>query len=69
MLLNRFLQLSMLLGFAAVANARVHGKSLTLTARDGVRISGLLYTAPHPKAVVLLFHQAGTATMRFLISP
>jgi len=33
---------------------------LTLKAADGVVIHGVYYKAPHPKALILLFHQAGS---------
>ncbi|HEY4144476.1 dienelactone hydrolase family protein [Pinirhizobacter sp.] len=33
---------------------------ITLKAADGVVIHGVYYKAPHPKALILLFHQAGS---------
>lgn len=33
---------------------------LVLKAADGVAIHGALYAAPNPKAIILLFHQAGS---------
>lgn len=36
------------------------GAAITLTAADGVVIHGALYRAANPKAVILLFHQAGS---------
>lgn len=33
---------------------------VTLQAADGVRVAGAYYRAPHPKALILLFHQAGS---------
>jgi dienelactone hydrolase len=33
-------------------------EALTLTASDGLAVHGLLYEAPHPRAMILLFHQA-----------
>ena len=33
---------------------------IRLTAADGTKIFGTLYAAPHPRAVILLFHQAGS---------
>lgn len=37
------------------------GAPVTLTAADGVTVYGRLYAAPDPKAVILLFHQAGSS--------
>jgi alpha-beta hydrolase superfamily lysophospholipase len=36
-------------------------RSIYLRAKDGVDISGLVYEAKQPKAVVLLYHQAGSS--------
>jgi dienelactone hydrolase len=38
----------------------VTSRAVTLTAKDGVKIFGIYYTAPKPKALILLFHQAGS---------
>ncbi len=38
----------------------VSASPIKLKAADGVAIYGTLYTAPTPKAVILLFHQAGS---------
>ncbi len=48
--------------FAAgtAASANVAPEALTLKAADGVSVFGALYRAEHPKAVLLLFHQAGS---------
>ena len=51
--------------FAASAAAEAAGEALTLRARDGVSISGLAYTADHPKAIVLLFHQAESSKAEY----
>lgn len=46
---------------AAVAPAPVQkGQPVTLTAADGVTVYGTAYSAADPKAVILLFHQAGS---------
>ena len=50
---------------AASAAADATGQAVTLRARDGVSISGLAYTAEHPKAIVLLFHQAGSSKAEY----
>ena len=44
--------------FSTAAVGVVASQVVMLRARDGVSISGLAYTAEHPKAIVLLFHQA-----------
>ncbi len=36
-------------------------RALTLTAKDGVTVYARLYSAESPKAVILLFHQAGSS--------
>ena len=36
-----------------------------LHAQDGVLISGLVYEAAHPKAIILLFHQAGSSKAEY----
>lgn len=40
-------------------------EAVTLQARDGVSISGLVYTADHPKAIVLLFHQTESSKAEY----
>jgi alpha-beta hydrolase superfamily lysophospholipase len=35
---------------------------VTLTAADGVKVYGTWYRAEHPKALILLFHQAGSSS-------
>ena len=37
------------------------GKPVLLTASDGVKVYGSLYAAAKPKALILLFHQAGSS--------
>ena len=51
--------------FSSVATAETAGQAVTLRARDGVSISGLAYAADHPKAIVLLFHQAGSSKAEY----
>lgn len=43
------------------ASAAAASKPVQLTAADGVTVFGLSYSAPHPKALILLFHQAGSS--------
>jgi alpha-beta hydrolase superfamily lysophospholipase len=45
---------------AAATTDNAATQPITLTAADGTRIFGTLYAAPHPKAIILLFHQAGS---------
>jgi dienelactone hydrolase len=40
---------------------RVMATPITLTAQDGVMVFGSYYKANHPKALILLFHQAGSS--------
>lgn len=51
--------------FATSATAEAASEAVTLRARDGVSISGLAYTAEHPKAIVLLFHQADSSKAEY----
>lgn len=36
-------------------------REVTLTARDGIKVFGDFYAAPRPKALIVLFHQAGSS--------
>jgi|SRR5579871_4624805 len=40
-------------------------QAVMLRARDGVSISGMAYTADHPKAIILLFHQADSSKAEY----
>jgi alpha-beta hydrolase superfamily lysophospholipase len=51
--------------FSTSATAEAAGQAVTLRARDGVSISGLAYTADHPRAIVLLFHQAESSKAEY----
>jgi len=58
------------LTFSTAASAQdkaQQGKAepVTLQARDGVSVSALLYEATQPKAVILLFHQAGSSKAEY----
>ncbi len=53
------------LAFAAPACAQSNPRPVTLQARDGVRVSGLVHEAARPKAVILLFHQAGSSKAEY----
>lgn len=39
--------------------------ALTLTAADGTKVFARLYAAPRPKALILLFHQAGSSKAEY----
>jgi len=39
----------------------IAGQPVTLTASDGVKVFGAFEQAEHPKALILLFHQAGSS--------
>ncbi len=51
--------------FSTAATGEVASQAVMLRARDGVSISGLAYTADHPKAIVLLFHQAESSKAEY----
>jgi len=51
--------------FSTSATGEAASQVVTLRARDGVSISGLAYTADHPKAIVLLFHQAESSKAEY----
>jgi alpha-beta hydrolase superfamily lysophospholipase len=51
--------------FSISALGEAASQAVTLRARDGVSISGLAYTADHPKAIVLLFHQADSSKAEY----
>jgi len=47
------------------AIAQTAAMPVMLKARDGVSISGLVYPATHPKAIILLFHQADSSKAEY----
>ena len=47
------------------ATGEAASQAVMLRARDGVSISGLAYTTDHPKAIVLLFHQADSSKAEY----
>lgn len=56
----------LLLALFLTANAAAAStQDLTLKAEDGVTVYGKLYGAEHPKAIVLLFHQAGSNSAEY----
>ena len=65
MLLKRLILTSVVLGASTAAYGQTKPTPITLHASDGVSISGLVYPAEHPKAVVLLFHQAGSSKAEY----
>src|SRR5579872_2159785 len=54
---------AVLISIPAAADAA--GQAVTLRARDGVSVSGVAYTATHPKAIILLFHQADSSKAEY----
>lgn len=59
--MGRFWLVGVALAVSAPAMAAQHMPApVMLRAADGVQVSGLFYAAAHPKAVILLFHQAGS---------
>ncbi|HEX6660382.1 MAG TPA: alpha/beta hydrolase [Sphingomicrobium sp.] len=46
---------------AEIAAARAASQPMTLKAADGVTVYGQLYKAAKPRALILLFHQAGSS--------
>jgi dienelactone hydrolase len=70
MLLRWLIGAAVALTFSTAASAQdkaQQGKAepVTLQARDGVSVSALLYEAAQPKAVILLFHQAGSSKAEY----
>ena len=51
--------------FLASGTKAAPAQDLTLKAADGVTVYGKLYAAPHPKAIILLFHQAGSNSAEY----
>ena len=47
------------------AHAATVPEVMTLKADDGVAVYGALYRAEHPKALILLFHQAGSNSAEY----
>ncbi|MGN6376473.1 MAG: alpha/beta hydrolase [Sphingomonas sp.] len=45
--------------------ARSSATHVTLTAADGVKVYGDYYEVPHPKALILLFHQARSSAAEY----
>jgi len=46
---------------AGSAGIEAAAAPMTLTADDGVVVYGVFYRSPNPKAIILLFHQAGSS--------
>jgi len=47
------------------SNAQAEPRLVKLEAADGVSISGLVYEAEHPRAIILAFHQAGSSKAEY----
>jgi alpha-beta hydrolase superfamily lysophospholipase len=65
MLLKCLTLIGVVLGASTASQCQAKPNPITLLASDGVSISGLVYPAEHPKAVVLLFHQAGSSKAEY----
>src|SRR5277367_2426280 len=65
MLLKCLILIGLVLGGSTASHCQTKPNPITLQASDGVSISGLVYPAEHPKAVVLLFHQAGSSKAEY----
>lgn len=50
---------------AESAQSTVKAEPVTFKAADGVTVHGLFYQAPNPRALVLLFHQAGSSKAEY----
>ncbi|HEX7643339.1 MAG TPA: alpha/beta hydrolase [Burkholderiaceae bacterium] len=61
---KRFALFLLALFLAANASA-ANTQDLTLKTEDGVIVYGKLYSAEHPKAIILLFHQAGSNSAEY----
>jgi dienelactone hydrolase len=53
------------LAFWMTSSAQANSGPVKLQARDGVSISALVYEAAQPKAIILLFHQAGSSKAEY----
>ncbi|MDX5984974.1 alpha/beta hydrolase [Sphingomonas echinoides] len=67
-MMHRLLPIAMLLTACSAPQAdttasafEAPAQAVTLTAADGKRVFGRLFRAEHPKATILLFHQAGSS--------
>ena len=54
-----------LLALSLAVNVAAAPQDLTLKAADGVTVYGKLYSAEQPKAIILLFHQAGSNSAEY----
>jgi len=50
---------------AGAASPAAAPAAVTLTAADGVKVYGDYYPAAHPRALILLFHQAGSSAAEY----
>jgi dienelactone hydrolase len=64
--LIRLLTMVCLMGvLAAPASAAAAPTPVTLKADDGIVVHGLYYPSPRPRALILLFHQAGSSKAEY----
>src|SRR6516225_11709737 len=65
MALKWLLSATLAIVFWTSPSAQANSGSVELQAKDGVLISGLIYQAARPKAIILLFHQAGSSKAEY----
>jgi len=65
MLLKWLIGVAVALALSTTASAQGKARPVMLHSRDHVSISALVYEAAHPKAVILLFHQAGSSKVEY----
>ena len=65
MALKWLLSATLAIVFWMSSSAQANSGSVELQAKDGVLISGLVYEAARPKAIILLFHQADSSKAEY----
>src|SRR3974390_298825 len=65
MALKWLLSTTLAIVFWTSPSAQANSGSVELQAKDGVLISGLVYEAARPKAIILLFHQADSSKAEY----
>jgi alpha-beta hydrolase superfamily lysophospholipase len=65
MVLKWLIGVAVALALSTTASAQGKAKPMTLHSHDGVSISALVYEAAQAKAIILLFHQAGSSKAEY----
>jgi len=65
MLLKWLIGVAVALALSTTASAQGKARAVTLSSRDRVSISALAWEAAQAKAVILLFHQAGSSKAEY----